>query len=377
MSKKLFRSILGLMTVFVAMIFVVLRFSGIMQVLARLAAVLAPLVFGGALFLALLRPYNQILRLYQRIFRRRPKKGRIAKPLAIFTIYLGLLLVVALVLLVLIPQIKESAELFYSNINLYIRRLEGMANRLLDSLGSDLDLSFFEEMLAEAPSNLSSWLSTAASYIVPGIFSFTSSFISVLFNIIVGFVFSVYLLASKDTLKVHFKLLLERWCSKERTECILFWGRETVNTFTGFIWGQLTEAVILGSLCFVGMLIFRFQYPVLISVLIAITSVIPIVGGFIGAIPAILILLMIDPMQAIWFTVFIIFLQQFESNLIYPHVMGDNIGLSGIWVLVAVIVGGGLFGIWGMLIGVPAAAVIYKMLWRDVSKNRETKGERR
>lgn len=370
MGKKLFKSILLLMASFVAMIFIALRFYDIIGLLGKLIMEIAPLLIGAALLLVLIRPYKFLLRIYQKALRRKPKLTRAAKPLAVISVYLGFALFIALVLLVLIPQIKESAELFYSNINIYIKRLESLANSLLSYIDSDIDISYFEEMLSDIPKNLPEWISSAASYVVPGIFNFTSGFISALFNFVIGLVFSIYLLCSKDTLKAHFRILLERYIKEKKTAGIMSFCRQTFNTFTGFIWGQFTEAVILGCLCFIGMLIFRFQYPILISVLIALTSVIPVVGGFIGAIPSILILLMVQPVQAFWFAVFIILLQQLESNLIYPYVMGDNIGMPGIWVLVAVIIGGGLFGVWGMLIGVPTAAVAYKMIWKDIGKRK-------
>ena len=141
--------------------------------------------------------------------------------------------------------------------------------------------------------------------------------------------------------------------------------------------GQATEAIILGVLCFIGMNIFRFAYAPLISVIVAVSALIPIAGAYIGAGIAFLLLVMIDPMQAVWFVVFLVILQQLEGNIIYPRVVGTSIGLPGLWVLAAVTVGGGLFGFIGMLLGVPVTAVLYALLREDVARRMpcETKAE--
>ena len=138
--------------------------------------------------------------------------------------------------------------------------------------------------------------------------------------------------------------------------------------FSGFVSGQLTEAVILGVLCFLGMSLFGMEYALLISVIIGLTNIIPIFGPIIGTVPGALILLMVEPMKAVWFVVFIVVLQQIESNLIYPKVVGGSIGLPGIWVMFSVLIGGSLFGLPGVLLGVPTFAVIYTLIARAVKK---------
>ena len=148
-------------------------------------------------------------------------------------------------------------------------------------------------------------------------------------------------------------------------------ARLTADTFTNFVSGQLLEAAILGVLCFVGMVILRLAYAPLISVIIAVTAIIPIAGPYIGAILSALLLVMVAPPQALIFLVFICLLQQLEGNLIYPRVVGSSIGLPGLWVLIAVLVGGGLFGLVGMLLSVPAVSVCYTLLRQDVGARLE------
>jgi predicted PurR-regulated permease PerM len=141
------------------------------------------------------------------------------------------------------------------------------------------------------------------------------------------------------------------------------------KSFENFIRGQIVEAFIIGSICFVGMQIFGFQYALLISVIIGITNMIPMFGPYIGGIPSFLILVMVDPVKAIWFIVFLIVLQQVEGNIIYPRVVGTSMGLSGFWVLIAVIVGNNLFGILGIIIGIPIFSTIYTIV-RELTTKR-------
>ena len=141
------------------------------------------------------------------------------------------------------------------------------------------------------------------------------------------------------------------------------------QTFSNYIAGQIIEAFVLGTLSFIGMTIFGFEYPLLISVFLGVTSLIPVIGPYIGTIPSAFILLLISPLKAFWFIIFVIGLQQIESNIFYPRVVGTKVGLPAIWVLVAVLVGGGLFGIIGILIAVPTMSVIYDLSRKRISYN--------
>jgi predicted PurR-regulated permease PerM len=134
------------------------------------------------------------------------------------------------------------------------------------------------------------------------------------------------------------------------------------KAFNLFVIGQLTEALVLGGLCFIGLVLLHFNYPLLISVIIAVTSLIPVAGVFIGAIPSIFILFIAEPIQALWFILYIIVLQLVETNLIYPRVVGDSLGLPSLWVLLAILVGGGLMGVMGILLSVPIVSVLYQLI---------------
>ena len=223
----------------------------------------------------------------------------------------------------------------------------------------------------------------ALSVVRSGIGSVLSSTISVVgsvvggvVNFFIGLIFGIYILAGKERLAAQAKNILRAYLKEDTVKEICRVLVTANETFSSFIIGQCTEAVILGTLCTIGMLIFRFPYAPMIGAFIGVTALIPIVGAYIGAAVGAFMILTVAPLKALLFIVFIIVLQQMEGNLIYPKVVGSSIGLPGMWVLAAVTVGGGLLGIGGMLLGVPLAATFYKLLRDDVKEKNERKDSR-
>ena len=215
---------------------------------------------------------------------------------------------------------------------------------------------------------LTTTISSGVGNIIGVAFAAVSSVFSVASTIVIGFIFALYLLLDKDRLTTQLRLVIEKFLPERVVEK----GNHILNIandcFHKFIVGQCTEAVILGSLCMVGMLILRLPYAPMIGALVAFTALIPIVGAFIGAGVGAFLILMVSPSKALIFLIFIIVLQQIEGNLIYPRVVGSSMGLPGIWVLAAVTVGGGVMGIPGMMIGVPLMAVIYKLVKENINE---------
>ena len=200
----------------------------------------------------------------------------------------------------------------------------------------------------------------------------TVSFIGTVFGAIVEFIlavtFSIYILFSKEQLKNNLDKLLKAYMRTDKREKLYESLRTANETFSNYFLGQFKEAIILGVLCTVGMLLLRFPYATIIGPVIGLTALIPMVGAYIGAAVGFLLIVIVDPLQAVFFILFIVILQQIEGNLIYPKVVGGSIGLPGIWVFAAVIVGGGLMGIAGVMLGVPIAATIYKLLGKSVNE---------
>lgn len=187
-------------------------------------------------------------------------------------------------------------------------------------------------------------------------------------NFVIGLIFAIYILANKETLGRQLGKVAAAYCRPVLLNKIKSVIKVANETFSSFIVGQCTEAVILGSLCILGMLIFRFPYAPMVGTFVGATALIPVVGAYLGAVVGFIMILTVSPIKAVLFIVFIIALQQLEGNLIYPKVVGSSIGLPGMWVLAAVTVGGGISGIGGMLIGVPLTATVYKLIRSDVNK---------
>lgn len=194
-----------------------------------------------------------------------------------------------------------------------------------------------------------------------------------LIDFVIALIFAIYVLLTKETLAAQLKRLMEAFLTKKGRETVLHVAGTSHKIFCAFVTGQCIEAVILGSLCALGMLIFGFPYAAMIGVLVGVTALIPVVGGFIGAGVGAFLILMNNPFQALMFVLFIVVLQQIEGNVIYPKVVGNSVGLPAMWVLAAVTVGGGIGGVVGMLFAVPTASVLYTLLKEATGKRLEKK----
>lgn len=364
MDKHLFRSIAGLIALTAVLAVCVIQFNSLAAFGASLLQILNPLFLGIALAFVLNVPTGFVHRLYERMFSR----IRVRLPLmtlAIATVYLLFLCLITGLVAFLIPQLVDSVGMLSANIGGYSENVVAFLERLSVQLNLEsLDLT---SPIQTAIESLPSMLTGVAKGVFPHIFSFTSSIVRTLTSMVLGFLLSIYLLADKDRLKDRLRRMLIVFARPSTSETVLRVGRMTGRTFTSFVNGQLADMLIVGVLCFTVMSVLGLRYAPLISVIIAVTNVIPIAGPVIGAVPSIFILLMADPIQALWFGILLVVLQQIDGNLIYPRVVGESIGLPPLFVLLAVLIGGGLFGIIGMLLGVPAVSVIYQLLREETS----------
>ncbi len=209
---------------------------------------------------------------------------------------------------------------------------------------------------------------------VPQILDATMALGSGLMNSIMAIIISIYMLMSKDTLARQAKKGLYALLDKDKADHVVEFASRSQRVFVGFINGKILDSAIIGFICYCFMYIFGFEYYSLISVVVGITNVIPFFGPFIGAIPSIVILLTVDPWQALWFAVWILALQQFDGNILGPRILGNSTGLSPMWVLLAIVIGGGMFGFTGMLVGVPTFAVLYSLVSDYFEKKLDEKG---
>lgn len=367
MDRKLFRSLLLLITFTVCLIFVIVRFDDLWRVLANVVSIFTPLFLGLAIAFVLTRPCA----FFQARFEKALGK-RASIPLAVTLSYLLLFGVVAAVFAFVIPQLVSSMGRFVSNLGGYVDQAQVWLNEVLVWLHlEEQDLSNLDQLLNKLDQvlkDLFTGVLDALSNVVPQLLSLTTNLVSILVTGVLSLVFSIYMLSGKDRLLGQCRRVLRAYAPPTLYAAVLDVAALTAGTFTKFVTGQITEACILGGLTFAGMVILRLDYPLLIAVLIGISALVPIVGAYVGAVTSALLLVMVDPFKALIFLIFLVCLQQFEGNVIYPRVVGTSLGLPGIWVLGAVTVGGGLFGFLGMLLSVPVASILYTLLQRDVRK---------
>lgn len=278
---------------------------------------------------------------------------------------------------IVIPELGVTFKMFTELVPDLIGKLEVWVNNLAEFLKQyDLDLP---EILPDADKAISFFktlFTEKGQQMLDVTVDVTSTIFSALFDVVLAVVFAFYLLAKKERLGKKVKSILYAVTDEEKADNIIRVATLSNSTFTKFVTGQFTEAVIMGVLCWIGMLVFRLPHAAVISVVIGATALIPIFGAFAGAAIGTLLILSSSFMQAVWFIVFIIVLQQIETNLIYPKVVGKSIGLPGILVLASVTVGGAVFGFAGILLGIPVCSVVYCIFSEFVEKRIEDKGEK-
>ncbi len=289
-----------------------------------------------------------------------------------------IIIVAVLVLLVaiIIPQLVDAFRVML----LGIPPLLDEFSKWISSFGNPTPQ--IQQWLNSLDINWPQFLEKAGSYLTSGVGNIFSSAVSIVSSVggvvmqfIIAFIFALYLLAGKERLAGQFRSLAEVYL-KEKTYQRLMYLLSTANdTFSKFFIGQFTEAIVIGVLCTLGMLLFRFPYATMVGTLVGATALLPVVGAYLGAGVGAFMILTVNPLQAVAFLIFIAILQQLEGNLIYPRVVGSSIGLPGIWVLAAVTVGGGLGGIAGMLLAVPVTATLYKLIRSDVRKRKSLTAE--
>lgn len=330
--------------------------SGIV-VLAFQAA--SPLIYGCVLAYIV----NILMNFYEcKLLRGRKKNknrlNRLRRPAALLLAYASILIILSLVLYLVISELFACISTLLQRVPASL--LEFNVDQWLTELFPDLNLNLnLQQKILDAIQSLSNHLND----ILNGVMEWASSMVSVVTHSFVAVIFSVYLLASKEKISGQVRHLGRLIVKKEVLRKKMNYVLEVLNqSFHKFIVGQSVEACILGGLCAIGMLILRLPYAEMIGTMIGFTALIPILGAYIGAGIGALMIATVDPMRALVFLIFITVLQQIEGNLIYPKVVGSSIGLPGVWVFAAITVGGGVFGIPGMLLGVPLAAAVYKLL---------------
>lgn len=314
---------------------------------------------------------NILMCFYERHYFNKKVNNQIAsktrRPVCLFLAILTLALIVAGVVIIVVPELVACVRLLVNEIPPAVEKLfnSGFLAEILPekSLSSLKHIDWQKHI-----GNVAKVLTSGIGNVTMVVASAVTSVFSVVVTVVLGFVFSVYFLLSKEKLQINIGRFTHAYFPKKVREKLNHIAKLTDESFHNYIVGQCAEAVILGVMCFVGMLIFRFPYAGMISVLIGITALVPIAGAYIGAAVGAVMIFTVSPIKALLFLVFIVVLQQIEGNVVYPKVVGKSVGLPAVYVLVAITVGGGIGGIGGMLIGVPLTAVIYRLVREDVVK---------
>jgi len=360
-ERKKFRDYLLLGSALLGVWFLLQRFDALAGFMKTLWVILSPFVLGAVFAFVLNVPMRFVETKVLKVMDRVKWLQKVKRPLALVLVLVFVVLIVYLLMSLIIPEIITTLETIARAVPPFIQQLDQRLAPYEIQIGSFLD----KYLKMPTGEELSAQLGKLADLALKGVMFSGSVIGSAYQSVLSGFftlMFVIYFLLGKERLAAQFKRLMRAYMKPKRVNRILHVASLAQRTFSSFITGQCLEAVILGVMFFIAMSIFRMPYVLLISVLIAVTALIPVVGAWIGCIVGAFLILVSSPMQALGFVGMFLLLQQLEGNLIYPRVMGNAIGLPGIWVLLAVVLGEGLMGVVGMLLFIPLTSVCYQLL---------------
>ena len=354
----------GAIALSIIFFFLIYRFDGFGSAISTLTGILMPFIY-GAVIAYLLKPVCNTIEAFLRRFIPEKMKGLINALSVTFTILFGLLLIYALCMMI-IPQLITSVTTLYYTAQANITKFMYWANHLEFIEKNEQIMELLNSAYAALNTNLDTWIKNTLLPSMQNILSGAAlgvlNVVVVLKNLVIGIIVAVYMLASRKRFVQQGKMVLysvvkPRWASLITEEV-----KYADKMFGGFINGKILDSANIGVLCYIGCLLFKFPSALLVSVIIGVTNVIPFFGPFIGAIPATLLILIQNPIKALWFVLFVLVLQQLDGNIIGPKILGNTTGLSSFWVLFAILLFGGLWGFAGMIVGVPLFAVIYDVI---------------
>lgn len=375
-SRKSVRTLVGLITFALLLAWALFRPWAAAGIWRGIVTIVTPFIFGvtfAFLVNLLLRPVEATWdRVFRRAGRRQAGKGRWANlkrpvSLAVSVVLIGAAIFV--LMFIVLPEVVRTVVFVAEMTPEYAARLETWRGWLQERLAEyDIVLPQLRIELDSVGASVRDWITQRGRAVLATTLGFTTSVVNGIFNVVIGVVLALYILADKERLLGQMQRTLQAFLPEQRARTVVHVANLTHDTFAKFITGQLTDALIVGLLCYIGMVVLSIPHAGAVSVLVAVTTIIPVIGVLIGTVVAALLIVVTDPMKALWFLIFIIVLQQFESNVIYPRVVGKSVGLPGLWVLVAITVGGALFGILGMLMAVPTFSVMYTLVREAVAK---------
>lgn len=363
MKRDIKKNIILIITYIALLIFLLVNFEKILSIFGYIINIFSPFIFGVIIAFVLNVLVNFI---ENKLFGNTKKRIwlKLKRPLSITFSIIFVIFIIVFIMNLLIPQLKNSVVLFTNSLPTY-------KEDVLDVLsGFNLEESTINKVndyLDNFSKVITDYIKGNSKDVITVTTEVATSLIIIISKAIIAIVFAIYIIAQKEILKRQFNKLMSAYLKPRDVNRINKYASMANNTFSNFVTGQCLEALIFGSLCFLGMVILRLPYATTIAVLLGFTALIPVFGAFIGTILGAFLILMISPVKAIIFVIFILILQQIEGNLIYPKVVGKSVGLPGIWVLLSVTVGASIGGILGMLIATPLCSLIYILLRQAVN----------
>ena len=352
--------------------YMALNYIGLVgKALRSLITILSPFIW-GLVISYLLNPLVKTLEkkvfgpLSGRIFAKSKRSNGegLARGLSVLFSEIFMLAIVTGLFFLIIPQLYSSIETIIVNSPVYIDKLTTWATKMLTDF-PELR-SYVTQMLGDINQDLMSWLQTT---VLPGLGSLLSNVgtgvkyvVTGVYNLVIGIIVSVYILGDSETFSANAKRILYSLLTPEAAKKLLEGLDFTDRTFVGFLNGKLLDSAIIGLICYIVCAILNMPYALLVSVMVGVTNIIPFFGPFIGAVPSAIVILMVSPVKCLIFVIFVIILQQVDGNIIGPKILGSSVGINGFWVMFSIILGAGLFGFWGMVLGVPVFVVIYTVI---------------
>ena len=365
LNKRNFKCILLLVLCAIVLYWGLNNLSALSAVVDSFFSLLAPLLLGICIAFVLNLMMAALERLWDRALAKWDSRWnrKLKRPVCLALTMVLFIGIIFAIFFILLPRLEEAGSTLVANIPTYVAQIQAWWENL-SAFGAEHGVTLPELSLdADSVKNtITGFLQEKGDSVVNTTVNITASIVGALVNFLLALVFSLYLLAQKETLLAQSRRLLRRSLPQKAADRLLRLLSLSNNAFSSFVTGQVTEAFILGTLCCLGMLILRLPYALPVSVIIAALSLIPIFGAWIGAATGAFLIVFQSPIKALTFLIFLLILQQVEGNLIYPKVVGKSVGLPGLWVLAAVTLGGGAFGVLGMLLGVPVCSIVYSLV---------------
>lgn len=341
-----------------------INYQRLILLFGRLLGMLSPFLMGAAIAFILNVPMRSIEKHLMT-----GRKSRFRRPVSLCLTLLAVAGVLGLVTFVVVPELVRTVMTLQSSIPAFLNEVKAQSEQLFIQYPEIVDyINGIEVDWKQVMEDTISFLSSGAGTVLSGTLSAAFSIANGVVNFGIGFIFAIYILLQKENLARQMKKLMKAFLPAAVFTKTMEIAALAEKTFSNFLAGQCLEAVILGMMFFITLSVLRMSYALLIGVLIAFTALIPIFGAFIGCVVGAFLMLMINPVSAVTFVAIFLVLQQVEGNLIYPHVVGNSVGLPSIWVLVAVTLGGSAFGVVGMLVFIPLCSVFYSLLRQEVNE---------